>query len=98
MARYVLTDAARQDIRSIVDYIRRENPEAAKRVRTKLRLAMERLVKLPGIGHFRRDLTDRPVKFWGVYSYLIVYDPDSKPLTVVRVLHGSQDLPRLLKP
>jgi hypothetical protein len=24
------------------------------------------------IGHIRDDLTDRPLKFWSVYSYLVV--------------------------
>ena len=30
-----------------------------------------------GIGHTREDLTSRPVKFWSVYSYLVVYDPET---------------------
>jgi antitoxin ParD1/3/4/toxin ParE1/3/4 len=37
------------------------------------------------------------VKFWAVYSYLIVYDPASRPLTIVAVLHGARDVERLLK-
>ena len=52
---------------------------------------------MPGMGHCRQDLTDRPVKFWGVYSYLIVYDPASLPLTVITVLHGARDVEHLLK-
>jgi hypothetical protein len=45
--------------------------------------------RTPGIGHTRQDLTDQPVKFWSVYSYLVVYDPESRPLTIVAVLHGA---------
>jgi len=56
-----------------------------------------RLAETPHIGHLREDLTTRPVKFWGVYSYLIVYDPASAPLTVVAVLHGARDVEHLLK-
>lgn len=33
----------------------------------------------------RDDLTDRPVKFRSVFSYLIVYDPARRPLPVVAV-------------
>ena len=55
------------------------------------------LAATPEIGHKREDLTSRPVKFWSVYSYLIVYDPASTPLTVLAVLHGAQDVERLLK-
>jgi len=53
--------------------------------------------RTPAIGHTRQDLTDRPVKFWSVYSYLIVYDSESRPLTVVAVLHGARDVEPLLK-
>jgi hypothetical protein len=42
-------------------------------------------------------LTDRPVKFWGVYSCLVVYDPASSPLTVIAVLHGARDVAQILK-
>ena len=47
----------------------------------------------PDLGHFRRDLTDKPVRFFAVRdTYLIVYDPASMPLEVIRVLHGARDV------
>jgi plasmid stabilization system protein ParE len=52
---------------------------------------------MPEIGHTRADLTARPVKFWSVYSYLIVYDPANVPLTVVAVLHGARDVENILR-
>jgi antitoxin ParD1/3/4/toxin ParE1/3/4 len=33
---------------------------------------------------------------WTVYSYLIVYDPLTKPLEIIRVVHGARDLEVLL--
>ncbi len=45
----------------------------------------------------RDDLTDEPVKFWSVFSYLIVYDPATQPLGIARVLHGSQDLETMFR-
>jgi len=37
-------------------------------------------------------LTDKPVRFLLVRStYLIVYDPATEPLQVIRVLHGDLD-------
>jgi len=59
--------------------------------------AIGKLAERPGIGHTREDLTDRRVKFSRVYSYLVVYDPESRPLTIVAVLHGARDVERLLK-
>jgi len=28
--------------------------------------------------------------------YLIVYDPDKRPLQIIRILHGARDLPSVL--
>ena len=94
MARYVLTELAKRDVRDIVAYIRRRSPQAAKQVRAELREAMRLLAEFPHIGHLREDVTDEPLRFWSVYSYLIVYRPEEKPLQVVRVVHGARDLPR----
>jgi len=30
-------------------------------------------------------------------NYRIVYDPESKPLDVIRILHGARDLPSVLR-
>lgn len=49
------------------------------------------------MGHLREDLTDKPVLFWPVGSYLVIYNPVRKPIEIVRVLHGRRDLPRLLQ-
>jgi plasmid stabilization system protein ParE len=37
------------------------------------------------------------VRFWKVYSYLIVYDPATAPLGIIAVLHGARDVEQLLK-
>jgi antitoxin ParD1/3/4/toxin ParE1/3/4 len=50
----------------------------------------------PGAGHVREDLTSTPVKFWPVYSYLIVYDPETRPIQIIRVLHGMRDVEEIL--
>jgi len=54
------------------------------------------LGKQPGVGHVREDLPGRPVKFWPVYSYLIVYDPETEPIQILRVLHGMRDVEEIL--
>jgi plasmid stabilization system protein ParE len=36
------------------------------------------------------------VRFWAVFSYLIVYDPAKKPIEIVRVLHGKRDVKEIL--
>ena len=51
---------------------------------------------LDGIGNYllEEDLTGEFVKFWSVFSYLIVYDPSKKPVQIARVLHGKRDAER----
>ena len=91
-----LSPEAARDIEEIWEYIARDSVRAASRMRQELLAACRRLAQSPRIGHRRQDLTDKPVLFWSVYSYLIIYNPVTKPLEIVRVLHGAQDLPRVL--
>jgi antitoxin ParD1/3/4/toxin ParE1/3/4 len=97
MKRYLLTRAAKQDVGDIAAYIAEENPVAARRVLAKLRQAMRRLAQAPGLGHLREDLADEPLRFWPVYSYLIVYRSETTPLQVIRVLHGARDVKAILE-
>jgi plasmid stabilization system protein ParE len=57
---------------------------------------MELLADNPAIGHVRPDLTHQHVRCWSVFKYLVIYRPDTKPLEIVRVLHGRRDVKRLL--
>jgi antitoxin ParD1/3/4/toxin ParE1/3/4 len=95
-SKFVLSPEARDDLDEIWLYISRESVEAADQVEAELRTAIRVLGERPGIGHRRPDLTERPVKFWPVYSYLIVYYPAKRPVEIVRVLHGARDARRLL--
>lgn len=94
---YRLTERAEADVDTITDFIAADNIDAAVKVVLALEDAFVLLASRPGIGHARADLTDRPLKFWTVYSYLIVYDPASDPLTIVAVLHGARDVAQILK-
>ncbi|MBS1816538.1 MAG: type II toxin-antitoxin system RelE/ParE family toxin [Acidobacteria bacterium] len=97
MSRYQLTSEARSQVDEIGDFVAEESVDAALRVLDALEDAFRRLAEMPEIGHLREDLTDRPVKFWSVFSYLIVYDPASRPLTVLAVLHGARDVANRLE-
>jgi plasmid stabilization system protein ParE len=96
MAQYSLTDSAKADVREIVNYIRQRNPGAGTRVRSELRAAMRKLADFPGMGHARADVGDDALRFWPIYSYLIVYRHPTTPLQIIRVLHGARDIERIL--
>jgi plasmid stabilization system protein ParE len=97
MTRFRLAPEACQDIKEIWTYIASDSIEAAGRVRQEIRDNCRRLAQHPGIGHRRDDLTSRAdVRFWPVSSYLIIYRPATRPLEILRVLHGKRDASRIL--
>lgn len=96
MKGFRLSPEAARDIRDIWAYIAQDNIKAARRVRLQIFHACQRIAKNPKIGFTREDLTEKPVRFWPVGSYLIVYNPARRPIEVVRVVHGARDVPSLL--
>jgi antitoxin ParD1/3/4/toxin ParE1/3/4 len=96
MKRFILTPRARQDVNDIWDYIANDNIEAADRVLDALDNAMLKLAKNPGIGHRRDELTDQRHRFLLVYSHLIVYRHETKPIQIIRVLHAARDVQSIL--
>ena len=97
-SRYILSPEAALDLAGIWHYIgRNATVMIADRVERVIREKMALLAAASGVGHWRHDLTDEAVKFFPVYSYLIVYRPETTPLQVVAILHGRRDVERLLK-
>jgi plasmid stabilization system protein ParE len=95
-ARFRFAPEAEAQLAEIIDYIAADSEAAARRVLNGVHEALEKLAEMPQMGHTRDDLTSRPVRFWGVFSYLIVYDPASSPLSVIAVLRGARDIEQLL--
>jgi antitoxin ParD1/3/4/toxin ParE1/3/4 len=96
MSEFILSPAARLDLIEIWDFIAQDNIDAADRVRDEMLEAMAMLAAEPGLGHYRKDLADEPLRFWRVYSYLIIYRPESRPLEIVRVLTAYRNVKELL--
>ena len=99
MKRYVLTAEAQLDLRQIRDYVLDASGVRASRyVVAALVNAFRAVARMPGQGHRREDLTQRDeLRFWPVFSYLIVYRIDRKPITVIAILHAKRDAAQLLR-
>lgn len=89
---FVLSPLARRDLIDIWEHIALDNIDAADRLVDELEEAMKQLASMPEMGHFRDELADRSHRFWPVAKYLVVYHHATKPLEVVRVLHGARDV------
>ncbi len=95
--RYILSEPAVHDLDLIKAYLVEHASVAVSRyVMREIRDALLFLASQPGVGHMREDLTDQPVKFWPVFSYLIIYDATSRPLQVLRILHAARDVAAIL--
>lgn len=97
-ARYVLAPQAALDLFEIWLYVKEKSGVTlADRVESVIRERIAFLAGAPGAGHSRKDLTVHDVKFFPIYSYLIVYRPETEPLQIASILHGSRDVKEILK-
>lgn len=96
MSGFRIARAAERDLQELRDHIARDDAHAARRVLDLLLQACRQLAAHPGMGHRRADLTHEDFRFWPVREFLLVYDPSTSPLVIVRILHGRRDVRRLL--
>jgi antitoxin ParD1/3/4/toxin ParE1/3/4 len=93
----IISPEARQDIRDIRKYyLKVADVRVARHVIEAIEQACMFVGRNPAAGHIRPHLTSNPLKFWQVFSYLVVYDPVTRPIQIVRILHTSRDLKALL--
>ena len=55
------------------------------------------LARNPRIGHTRKDLTERPLLFWSIGEYLILYRIVDEDIEIVAVTQGARDIPSYLR-
>lgn len=96
MKAFRLTAEAAADISEIFGYIVENSIDAAQHVISEIYDQMNKLVRNPQLGHKRRYLTSRELLFWPVYSYLVIYQPNTKPINIIALLHGSRDVKKVL--
>ena len=98
MDAFQLAEDAILDIDAIwLFLLEREDLETADRIVAELFKSFFRLAEVPNSGHRRFDLTSGGVLFYKTFSYLIVYQPRSKPLKILGVLHGKRNVARILR-
>jgi plasmid stabilization system protein ParE len=90
---FLLSGQAETALEELWDYyFQRGGTRLADRILAEIHDAIGRLIAHPGLGHLRPDLTDKPFRFYRVYSVFLIYDPASSPLYIARVYHTSQDI------
>lgn len=97
MQKFIISPEAKIDLLEIQDYIANNNKDAAGFVIDSVFSACRELAKYPMMGSKRTDLTSREVRFWSVYSYLIIYEANNTKISIVRVLSGYRDIANILQ-
>jgi antitoxin ParD1/3/4 len=97
MSGYSLSPQAVEDLFEIWQYIAQDSEDAANRVQSEFFETFVALARTPGQGHDRKNLTTKPVLFFALYSYLIVYQADVNPIRILALVHGRRNVKRVLK-
>jgi plasmid stabilization system protein ParE len=100
MSSYQFTPQAVEDLFEIWSYIAGDDLDAANRVEDAIHAACAFLAETPRSGSVREDLTALPLRFWLVKpyrNYWVVYDPETMPLRVIRIIHAARNIPQILR-
>lgn len=94
MARVVVTDRAKHDLRRILsDLDERAGHRVAVRYATDFKTTYRRLADFPASGPPRPALGLK-TRIAIVLPYIVIYDHEDDVVTVLRVLHGKRNITR----
>ena len=89
-----LSIQAERDLRNLLEYLADRSP-AADRLSRRLERAINSLAANPELGRERPDLGPDLRSFPVENTYLIIYSLSGAGIEIIRVIHGSRDLPTL---
>ena len=94
--RVIVSPSAVNDLREIVKYIARDDPETAQRFGERLLERAMSLATFPERGHFVREFSDNHTRelLLGPYRIIYRYHADENSVHIARFWHGA----RMLKP
>jgi len=97
MSLYDVSAEAQNDLFEIWQRIAEDSVDLANRIEREFYDLFASLGRMPREGHTRKDLTKRPVLFFPLHSFLVVYQPDVNPIRIIGVLRGKRNVKRILK-
>jgi toxin ParE1/3/4 len=84
------TAPAADDLAQIVEYIRKDNPAAARRVARSIYQEIAQLRKFPNVGRVGLAMNTRELTF-APWPYVAVYEIIKDDIQVLRIRHAAQD-------
>jgi plasmid stabilization system protein ParE len=94
----VLAPRARQELRAAVRWIGTDNLTAARSLGAAVDKAARLIGTRPQAGRTRLELAPDRYRFWSLpaFSILLVYDTETDPIEILRIVHTARDLPKAL--
>ena len=90
------TEQAELDLEEILAYFDDRSPAAADRFARTFRRKTETLARMPEMGRSREELAPG-LRSLAAGRHIIFYQPAEDGIVVIRVAHGSRDLPALFE-
>ena len=95
---YLLTASAEAELEAILEFVAEcDGRQRALHLHGKFVEAFELLALQPGSGRTRPKLTDGRLRWWHVFKWLVIDDPASSPISILRVIHGARELDHLFR-
>jgi toxin ParE1/3/4 len=89
------TDAAREDLAGILDFIAKDSLQNALAVADKIESSLDRLVDFPQSGHPVEDV-DGAFREVVVFQYRVIYRVLAAEIEVIAVIHGARRFPEAM--
>ena len=95
----ILSPAANRDLERATQWIAKDNPAAARALRSSVARAAMTIGEHRHIGSVRPEVVSAPYTLLALtgFPYLIIYNSERIPPRIVRVLHAARDLPEVLR-
>lgn len=78
--------------------LEQSGPHRAQLVHARFVEAFEHLAEMPGSGWKRTEITGDRVRWWRVFGWIVLYDCEISPITILRIIHTARALDRILDP
>ena len=96
--RVIISNRAKESLKTIVDYIKKDSPSAAEKVRKALIKEAKSLKVHPGRYSKEEQLIDKPGNYRSLvkWHYKIVYKVEEKEVQILNIFHTSRN-PTVIK-
>ena len=89
------TGPAKQDLKSVYDYISRDSKFYAQKVSFEIVDKSEKLNIFPEIGRIVPEIGDPKIRELLIYSYRLIYEIFPDKIAILALIHGKRDFSKI---